>query len=38
MAGKNAIKVIAGDIGGTKTLIQLAAFDVHERSPRGEVL
>ncbi|WP_303906699.1 glucokinase [Thiohalomonas denitrificans] len=38
MAGQRVIKVIAGDIGGTKTLIQLSAFDVRQSSLRGEVL
>lgn len=38
MSDKATVKVIAGDIGGTKTLVQLAAFDVHEPSPRGEVV
>ncbi len=38
MAEHKAVKVIAGDIGGTKTLIQLTAFDVSKPSPRGEVL
>ncbi|SCZ58408.1 glucokinase [Thiohalomonas denitrificans] len=38
MAGQSVIKVIAGDIGGTKTLVQLAAFDIRQPSPRGEVL
>jgi glucokinase len=33
-----AVKVLAGDIGGTKTLLQLVAFDPTAASARGSVL
>ncbi len=38
MERESPVRVIAGDIGGTKTLMQLVAFDPRVSYPRGEVL